>query len=41
MGVELPVEPLKVKFVPDEAMVNSCGQLGAQIARLIKESSRQ
>jgi flavorubredoxin len=41
MGVELPVEPLKVKFVPDEAMVNSCGQLGAQIARLIKERSRQ
>jgi len=40
MGVELVDEPLKVKFVPDEAALKRCQELGANIARRLQELVR-
>ena len=40
MGVELIDEPLKVKFVPDEAALKRCQELGANIARRLQELVR-
>ncbi|MGQ9707942.1 MAG: FprA family A-type flavoprotein [bacterium] len=37
MGMTLPVEPLKVKYVPDEVAIKKCVELGAQLAGIIKE----
>lgn len=36
MEMEIVAEPLKVKYVPDENALNTCQQLGREVARVVK-----
>jgi len=41
MGIELVVEPLKIKYVPDNESLNKCRTTGARIAQILKQKKEK
>jgi len=41
MGIDLVVEPLKIKYVPDNESLNKCRTTGARIAQILKQKKEK